>query len=373
MAPHLDNKELDFVFDLVKRAFTPAEILERLASKRARRGIAAPHLTRLRKVLKGEAYLRGRVETRGAPRKLTLKKIKKIFSVRKALVVKANSQQEVTWKVVLKAARAKVDPTTAAKNLQDAGFDVKFRAPRLKPLREPEHEAERVQVCRGWLKKPLSYFTSKIDLIIDNEKFAVPTNVMGARYVKSRKVRGHLRTRSEGLLPGFTKPDPRKHRRNTGPVVNVCAGIINGKMKLWHYLPKRWCGKAAVDCYEGPIARALRRNKGQKRKYLVLEDNDPSGYKTRVAAAAKAALGIEAVQFPRYSPDLNPLDFYLWSEVERRMAKKTTGRESLAQYKARLRRTAMAIPAKQIKAAVACIQTRAAMVVKAKGRDIPRD
>ena len=35
----------------------------------------------------------------------------------------------------------------------------------------------------------------------------------------------------------------------------------------------------------------------------------------------KDGLGITALDFPRYSPDLNPMDFFLWEEVERRMAK----------------------------------------------------
>lgn len=51
------------------------------------------------------------------------------------------------------------------------------------------------------------------------------------------------------------------------------------------------------------------------------EDNDPSGYKSKKALDAKDSLGITALDFPRYSPDLNPMDFFLWEEVERRMAK----------------------------------------------------
>ena len=81
--------------------------------------------------------------------------------------------------------------------------------------------------------------------------------------------------------------------------------------------------------------RALRRNRGQKRKYRVLEDNDPAGYKCRKAVAAKKTLGIEALTFPRYSPDLNPLDFFLWKEVEDRMEKnRPRGRETVTAYKA---------------------------------------
>lgn len=52
-----------------------------------------------------------------------------------------------------------------------------------------------------------------------------------------------------------------------------------------------------------------------------VKDNDPTGYKSRKATEVKDELGIRAMDFPRYSPDLNPMDFFLWEEVERRMAK----------------------------------------------------
>ena len=144
-----------------------------------------------------------------------------------------------------------------------------------------------------------------------------------------------MRTRSEGLKEGYTKPG-KKHQVNPGGFVIVCAGIINCRVKVWHYLPRgRWNGQTAVDTYKGPIYRALRRNRGEKRTYSVLEDNDPAGYKCRKAVAAKAELGIEAKTFPRYSPDLNPLDYFLWHEVEERMAKNCPGgQESAKDYKA---------------------------------------
>ena len=90
---------------------------------------------------------------------------------------------------------------------------------------------------------------------------------MAKRYARMRKVRFHLRTRSEGLQPGFTKPTAKKNRINPGASVNVCAGIFNGRIVLWHYLPARWNGQAAADLYQGRIIRTLRRCLGEKRSY----------------------------------------------------------------------------------------------------------
>ena len=118
-----------------------------------------------------------------------------------------------------------------------------------------------------------------------------------------------------------------------------------------------------------------------------------------LASSMKAELRINPITFPKYSPDLNPLDFYVWSEVavhdirieaaclkdapyvqrcsvqialcahtvevERRMALKQPPGETVAEYKARLRRTAMGIPAATVRKAVDSIRKRARAVVEA--------
>jgi len=91
--------------------------------------------------------------------------------------------------------------------------------------------------------------------------------------------------------------------------------------------------------------KAMKKNRGEKKSYTMVEDNDPVGNKSGEAVSAKRAFNITAVQFPRYSPDLNPMDYFLWQEVEKRMAKNAPKRlESVQAFKARLKRTALAIP-----------------------------
>ena len=241
-------------------------------------------------------------------------------------------------------------------------------------MRTDSAKKARVKTCNEWKKKPLSHFTG-LDLIMDNKKWKIPRTAAAKRYQRMRSVRFHLRTRGEGLKPGCTKPSAVKNRVNPGGATTVCAGIINGRIRLWHYLPSStWSAKAAEALYRGPVAQALRRHRGSKRSYRILEDNDPTGYKSKLAQAAKEELKIAPIVFPAYSPDLNPLDFFVWAEVERRMAKQKVPKdETIKAYKARLRRTAMNIPAKIIRKAVASIRTRAAAVAKARGGDIPRD
>ena len=83
-------------------------------------------------------------------------------------------------------------------------------------------------------------------------------------------------------------------------------------------------------------------------------------------------MSIEPIEFPPYSPDLNPLDYFLWSEVNRRMALKDKLESKLA-YMARLRRTAMSIEPPLIKKAIAQMKDRAQAICDNKGGDISLD
>ena len=375
MAPHLEPRELDKIHEWARTMNGP-EVLQCLQKARERRGIAVPTLRTVQQVMAGVTHRRGRKETRGRKPKLTKQNVRKLNTTRKTLIKAAKGEREVHWDEIIKKSRVpEVDPTTAARSLRSAGIDVAARKPREKPMRTKEHEEERVRLCTEWLKRPASFFTTSVHMIMDNKKWDIPTSAVGKRYSKMRKVRFHNRTKSEGVKPGFTKPNPKKQRVNPGGKVDVCAGIINCKIKMWHYLPKKnWCGAIAEGVYRGPVIKALKKHVGPKRAYLILEDNDPTGYKSNKALSAKKELKIRTLEYPKHSPDLNPLDFFVWSEIERRMASQSSPKnETQEQYKARLRRTAMALPQPVIQKALLSIKKRAAAVVDAKGGDIPRD
>ena len=210
--------------------------------------------------------------------------------------------------------------------MREAGHDVKWRPARQKPTRTEADEHERKRICGILRKRPASYWQHGIHLYMDNSKWDLPPTAKGKRYLKMKKVRGHLRTRGEGLKKGYTKPNVKKHRMNTGGTASLCAGIIKGRERIWHYLPSRWCGEAAEDLYRKVVHPALTRAYGKKRSYTVLEENDTTGYKSNRAIRAKAALSIRPIEFPAYSPDLNPCDFALWDEVKARMGKQRAPR-----------------------------------------------
>jgi hypothetical protein len=373
MAPHMDAKDLNKILALREDGLDAQEVFEKFAAFRRQRHKSQPNLTTVRRVLKGKTFKRSAIETRGRPKALTKANLKAVDKAREKLIIKANTEYEVTWDDVIKKSRVpSVDRTTVAKNMTKAGYDVKWRPPREKLVRGEMDEQERKDKCNKLRKLPESFWQRTVDCYMDNKKWKIPTTKKGIRFLRMTKVRGHLRKPSEGLKKGFTKPNARKHNVSVGSV-NVCACIIGGKVRVWHYLPKRWCGEAAVDLYEKVVAPALIKHRGVKRSYVMLEDNDPTGYKSNAAKAAKKKLEMSPIDFPAYSPDLNPLDFSLWEEVSNRMEKKRVKNESASEYKVRLRRTALSIPEPVVRKMLGSIRARAKSIYDHSGGHIPRD
>lgn len=337
--------------------------------------VLARALQAITRCVRGVTHRRGRAETRGRKREWTTANVRQADKARKELYKKAAGEKEVHWDDVIKKARVpKVHASTASRSFERTGIKVQARRPRQKPMRSKAAKNDRVQKAKVMSKKPSSFYTKTIDAILDNKMWECPTTEAGKRYGKMKMVRFHLRTPSEGCKPGFTKPSPTKNKVNPGGRALVCAAIINCRIRVWYYVPeRRWSGKAAANMYENVLIKALRRNRGVKRTYRVLEDNDPTGYKSSSGKAAKKKLKIVPEPWPVYSPDLMPLDYSIWKAIGDRMQKNAPKKESLSQYKLRLRRTALALPEKLIKDAVAAIPARAAAVVKAIGNDIPRD
>lgn len=372
--PQLSAAEQDFVRSWAQKK-TPVEVHKLLVQRRRKAGQVAPDLTNVRRFLKGETHKVGQEETRGAKRTYTRRAVLAMEKARLRLIKKADGEEEVTWPKIQKNARVKqADPTTVARSFKREGLQVERHTPREKPLRTPEHEAERKEYCRTRRKVKKDHYLKKVDMYIDNKHWKVPATARSRRYLRMRKVRFHLRKRSEGLKPGFTKPGGKRHAMNTGGMLSLVAGISNCKVVLWHYMDGRWDGEVAAKVYRGPLYKALRRAKGNKAKYNILEDNDPSGYKSNKALAAKEELKIKSDPFPRYSPDLNPLDYFLWTEVEARMEANAPKKlETKDKFKLRLRKTAMSIPKSVIRKGLLSLNGRIRSCYDNDGGHIPFD
>ena len=371
----MTEQELDQAMMWQSKGATPCEIHRRLIRARAAVRECAPSLVVVRRALRGHTFKRSKVETRGRQQILSAANMRALDKARKRLYVQAAGDHEVTWEDIIRAARVPmVDRTTAAKCMKAAGFDTVWRTPRTKPSRTEIDETQRMRICSKLRKLPTSFWTNKMDAYIDCKAWPVPRTAKGRKFLNKLKVRGHIRTKAEGLNKEFTKPDKRKHHMNVGPNAKVFAAIVGNRVRVWHYLPAIWNGSAAVEVYKRVLAPALKRFRGAKRQFDILEDNDPTGFKAAVSIAAKKELNIKPIKFPTYSPDLNPCDYALWQEVERRMATQVVPpTEDVKGFKARLRRTALAIPAPVIKKMLASMKPRTCSVYERKGGHILRD
>ena len=109
-----------------------------------------------------------------------------------------------------------------------------------------------------------------------------------------------------------------------------------------------------------------------KGPFTIIEDNDPTGYKSRRGMDAKKKLKIQTDNLPPRSPDLNVLDYSLWHQINvaMRALEKTfrkSKRETMDEFKARLRRVALSVSEDKVKKAVGSMVRRCATIYSAAG------
>jgi hypothetical protein len=226
--------EKDLIIKLNSKGKTPDEISAEIGKHRKKHTGSqqkkfqkAPDVGSIRRFLRGATHKSGGVETRGRPSDLTRANALHMNTVRKNLIKKSmlgKKPRYVKWDEIVKKSRVgPVHRTTAANAFTRENLSVKWRPLRRKPQRTKEHKAERKLLCGRLKNKKETYFTEDVDLIIDNKMWEGPTTDEARQYQAQMEVRGQIRTPSEGLAPGFTKPSERRHRKNLGCHVHLCT------------------------------------------------------------------------------------------------------------------------------------------------------
>ena len=80
-----------------EKGATPMGVMSKVSRMQERKKAPAISESAIRRVLRGESFQRGRVERRGAPKKVTKKVIKACEKSRVKLLKKAKSQRRVTY------------------------------------------------------------------------------------------------------------------------------------------------------------------------------------------------------------------------------------------------------------------------------------
>ena len=290
------------------------------------------------------------------------------------MIQKAKSCTEVTASMIKRRLRLKCSVKTLSREF--ASHCVKFRPLYSKPtlLGSDVDERKDFEIEYGCKTKQQWQRGSNgcPHAIIDNKVFQVYLNGrfrdLGAR----RRVRGAYRGRNANYMSGYTKP-PKSLKQNTGAKsVQVTCAVGAGRVLMWHVVPERWNADAAVHMYTKPLLTALKKQYPTVRRFRVMEDNDPTGYKCNAAKAAKIDAKIDVVKMPPRSPDLNPLDYSVWAEINRRMRKQEQSwpmskKESRKAFLGRLRRTAMKLPTEYIDKTIGNLERRCQLLKEAKG------
>ena len=283
----------------------------------------------------------------GRPPALSAAQIDRLVVLANEMIEDADCKYQVTAGILKKAMRLKCSEQTILTVLHYR--DVWFRPFREKPLLTALDVAARKKFARTHAQKPLTFWTRTIDAYLD-EKYFTPYLTPAARAM-ARKVRarGAFRGKKGGLAKGFVKPK-KTMKQNFGR--QVCVAVaISAKKVLACYIPQEnWSGAAAHELYSEHLGTALKSEHPSKRRFLLVEDNDPTGHKSGLVNAAKSAAHISCLPFPKHSPDLMPLDFGFWSSVNKRLREQEAAfdddyKETRHHFVARLRRTILRTPA----------------------------
>ena len=304
---------------------------------------------------------------------LTEKQVDALVTKMKQYVKQAAGRYRVTYDMIRRRSRTVVSTWTLMRLFHARG--ITFKKFREKPDLTEEDIQDRFDFGKKNRKKRAIWWTTSIDIHVDCKKFPVYLNGKARNHAARARTWGAFRGRGDGLRKPYIRP--RKDLKfNTGARgVMILAGVGPKKMMVWEPVRGRWNAKTAAEMYRGPIATALRKARPSKRRFVCLEDNDPSGFKSKKGLRAKAECRIKTFDIPKRSPQLNVLDYAVWSEINTRMRKQErryphNKKESRQQYLARLRRTAMRLSPKFLKASIMNLRTRCQRLYDAKGEHI---
>ncbi len=305
----------------------------------------------------------GKVEAKrnGRPRALSEEQIDRLVKLVNAEVKKAAGKYPVTADFIRKRFRPKVCIRVIANALHQRG--VWFHKLREKPVLTSEDVKARSAFATRYRSRTAAWWIEHVHLHVDNHVFKVPGNKATRRALAARKVHGTYQTAGRGLQSEHVKHG-RQLRQGSGyRGVMVCGGVCSQGVVLWHVIDGQWCGRAAADVHSDPMRDALRRAFPEKRSFKLLEDNDPVGNRSRAGLAAKRQCRFSTLDIPKRSPNLNVMDYFLWSEVEKRLRRQERSwvdgrKETRADFIRRLKRTAARTPAHVVRGAIGNLAAR---------------
>ena len=306
----------------------------------------------------------------GRPKALSEAKVDAIVRRLEGMVEEAAALYEVTLPMLMRRARLKVSARVVANALHERGYW--FRDLRCKPILTPDDVKERFAWAKKYHRKSADWWLKTVHVHLDNHLFKVATTSPGRKLVAKRAVRGVYRAKGKSLNASHVKPNPKQHLSLGTKGIFKAGGVGGGKVLVWHTIDQVWGGNAAEKLYRDVVSPALQKRYPGKRFYSILEDHDPTGNLSKKGIEAKSEANLRPLKIPKRSPDLNVLDFAIWSEVERRMRRQerswpASKRETRVAFARRLDSVAKKLPERFINKAIGNLQRRCQLLLEAKG------
>jgi transposase len=215
----------------------------------------------------------------GRPPALTQAEVDLVAERADQMIEAAGCEYQVTMSMVKKACKIsdrKCSDAVALSYLHERG--IYFRPFRQKPVRTAEDEKDRIKFAKSHKDKPEEFWGANVHAFQDI-KFFKPYLTADARsFARKQTARGALRGRGKGLAKGYVKPK-KTLKQNFGKTVQMAVALSSKKVLMCHQVQGSWNKEAACEMYEDHLAPALRKAYPTKRRFTVLEDNDPVGYK----------------------------------------------------------------------------------------------
>ena len=228
---------------------------------------------------------RGKKKPVGRPQTISDERFSTIMSTYEAMLAKAKNSAEVTAGALKRRMRLKSSLKTLHRAFWARG--VYLRPMYEKPTLTYDDKQARIAVAKKFKNRSAQQWAKAPDAIFDNKVFQVYTTGKARIMAGRRRMRGTYRKRSSALAAAHVKPS-KALKQNTGArSVMIACAVGSGRVLMWHEVKGAWNGDAAAAMYAGPLSTSLKKSAPRKRAWDVMEDNDPSGYKSRKAVAAK--------------------------------------------------------------------------------------
>ena len=361
----------------------PSLMLKMLRKKRAGRCLPGPSLSSVKKYVAGHTHQRGVAEKRGRKKVLTSRCLQEYNKVRLQLQKTAQNEHVVTWSDIAKAGsrtarkkgllplRTKAPSTLTLSRRMRAELKVTKRPARARIARTTGEEKQRYEKALEWSAYSASWWSNSIHAFIDNKSFVLPLTSEQKKRQRQAKVTYHLRKPCEGCQPEYYVPKTKRMLDNF-KTVEITAAVNRKGIFFWHETTGRWNGQAAVDMYS-QLRVALQKECPNTKRFRIVEDGDRKGFQSGAGIESKTKNKLESWKLPPRTPQWQPLDFCLWTDIDKRMLAGKTGPESKIAFLKRLRRVALATDAELVKRCLDSIKSRVDDTVQSKGKHTYRD